>query len=80
MFRFIIPCMYPCLMCISLLNVCCLVAVQALSFIYDQSIVKSLFDEAPARYQDRNGGYCRVITEPQRRRGDSTEMAAIELV
>ncbi|BDA46767.1 50S ribosomal protein L17, chloroplastic [Coccomyxa sp. Obi] len=53
---------------------------QALSFIYDQSIVKSLFDEAPARYQDRNGGYCRVITEPQRRRGDSTEMAAIELV
>jgi len=55
-------------------------ALQALAFIYDQSIVKSLFDEAPARYSDRNGGYCRVITEPQRRRGDSTEMAAIELV
>ena len=57
-----------------------LIRVQALSFIYDQSIVKSLFDEAPARYRDRNGGYCRVIAEPQRRRGDSTEMAAIELV
>lgn len=55
-------------------------ALQALAFVYDQSIVKSLFDEAPARYSDRNGGYCRVITEPQRRRGDSTEMAAIELV
>ncbi|MFZ8507369.1 L17 family ribosomal protein, partial [Staphylococcus aureus] len=51
--------------------------MQASSFIYDDSIVKSLFDEAPARYQDRIGGYCRVILEPQPRRGDSTEMAAI---
>jgi large subunit ribosomal protein L17 len=54
--------------------------VQALAFIYDQSIVKSLFDEAPGRYQDRAGGYCRVILEPQPRRGDSAPMAAIELV
>lgn len=59
-------------------NVCCV--MQASSFIYDDSIVKSLFDEAPARYQDRIGGYCRVILEPQPRRGDSTEMAAIELL
>ena len=57
---------------------CC--DVQALAFIYDQSIVKSLFDEAPSRYENRNGGYCRVVTEPQPRRGDSAEMAAIELV
>ena len=54
--------------------------MQALSFVYDDAIVKSLFEEAPGRYQDRNGGYCRVIAEPQPRRGDSAPMAAIELV
>ncbi len=53
---------------------------QALAFVYDKDIVKSLFDEAPGRYQDRNGGYCRVITEARARRGDAAEMAAIELV
>ena len=55
-------------------------AAQALGFIYDKDIVKSLFNEAPGRYQDRNGGYCRVITEARARRGDAAEMAAIELV
>ena len=30
---------------------------RQLAFVYDQSIVKSLFDEAPNRYQDRKGGY-----------------------
>ncbi len=54
--------------------------MQALAFVYDQSIVKSLFDEAPSRYQDRNGGYCRVTAEATARRGDAAEMAAIELV
>ena len=53
---------------------------QALSFIYDDAIVRSLFDEAPGRYADRAGGYCRVILEPQARRGDAAPMAAIELV
>ena len=53
---------------------------QAAAFIYDKDIVKSLFDEAPSRYSERNGGYCRVITEARARRGDSAEMAAIELV
>lgn len=54
--------------------------LQALAFVYDQSIVKALFDEAPTRFQDRKGGYCRVIAEPQARRGDAAPMAAIELV
>lgn len=36
--------------------------------------------QAPARYADRNGGYCRVKAEIQPRRGDNTEMATIELV
>ena len=33
-----------------------------------------------ARYADRQGGYCRVIKEDLPRRGDSAEMAIIELV
>jgi large subunit ribosomal protein L17 len=53
---------------------------QALSFIYDKSLVSSLFEQAPERYADRNGGYCRVIKEDMPRRGDNAEMAIIELV
>jgi large subunit ribosomal protein L17 len=53
---------------------------QALAYIYDKDIVKSLFEEVPKRYGDRNGGYCRVVTETRVRRGDSAEMAVIELV
>ncbi|KAL4429016.1 hypothetical protein ABPG77_006055 [Micractinium sp. CCAP 211/92] len=53
---------------------------QALGFVYDDELVKSLFEQAPARYADRNGGYCRVKAEIQPRRGDNTEMATIELV
>ena len=36
--------------------------------------------QVPTRYGDREGGYCRVKAEVQRRRGDNTEMATIELV
>lgn len=54
--------------------------MQALAFVYDDSIVKALFDEAPKRYESRVSGYCRVIAEPRLRRGDGAEMAAIELV
>lgn len=53
---------------------------QALAFVYDQDLVGSLFEQVPARYNDRNGGYCRVKTEIQKRRGDNAEMATIELV
>lgn len=53
---------------------------QALAFVYDQDLVKSLFEQVPSRYGDRNGGYCRVQTEIQKRRGDNAEMATIELV
>ena len=52
---------------------------QALGFIYDKQLVHALFEQAPERYGDRNGGYTRVLrTMP--RRGDNAKMGIIELV
>lgn len=52
---------------------------QALGYIYDSNLVHALFEEAPERYGNRQGGYTRVVrTVP--RRGDNAEMAIIELM
>lgn len=52
---------------------------QALGFIYDPDLVHRLFESAPARYGDRQGGYTRII-RTVRRRGDNSEMSVIQLV
>ena len=52
---------------------------QVFSFITKETVAKKVIDEIAPKYQDKNGGYCRIIrTGP--RRGDAAEMAIIELV
>jgi large subunit ribosomal protein L17 len=51
---------------------------KALGYVYDKNLVHALFEQAKERYGNRNGGYTRIIrTIP--RRGDSAEMAIVEL-
>jgi large subunit ribosomal protein L17 len=52
---------------------------QAMGYIYDKQLVHALFENAPERYGDRQGGYTRIL-RTVRRRGDNSEMAIIELV
>lgn len=52
---------------------------QALAYVTKEDVVKKLFDEIVPKYEDKNGGYTRIIkTGP--RRGDAAEMCIIELV
>ena len=52
---------------------------QAFAFLrHEESVVKAFKEIAP-KYVERNGGYTRIV-KTDVRRGDSSEMAIIELV
>ena len=52
---------------------------QAAKVIHDHYILQKLFDELGPRYQDRNGGYTRII-RGELRRSDAAQMGYIQLV
>ncbi len=52
---------------------------RALAFVQDKAVVARLFRELGPRFQDRHGGYTRIV-KVGRRRGDSAPLSIIELI
>ncbi len=52
---------------------------QAYQTVRDQAVLKKLFDEIAPKYQNRAGGYTRVMKHGVRK-GDAAPMSIIELV
>jgi len=52
----------------------------ALQLLPDKKAIRKLFEEIAPRFENRNGGYTRIIKLPDRRKGDGCELAILELV
>jgi large subunit ribosomal protein L17 len=52
---------------------------QVLAYVYDEDVVKKLFDEIAPKYADRHGGYTRILKLGPRQ-GDNAEVVFLELV
>lgn len=52
---------------------------QALEYIYDERVVRKLFNDLGPKYADRPGGYTRIVKMGYRR-GDAASMVILELV
>jgi large subunit ribosomal protein L17 len=52
---------------------------QAMSYITKEDVVSKLFTEIAPKYEERNGGYTRIVKIGPRR-GDGAEMAIVQLV
>jgi len=52
---------------------------RALAYIYEEAVVRKLFDTIAPKYADRQGGYTRII-KVGFRRGDAAKAVILELV